>query len=52
MIRVAFNEVIMIESFVSSGMLDSTCMRCPDLYGLMDSFKVIGLRWLVVSSGL
>ena len=40
MMTAAFNEHSMVKSFVSSGMLDSICKRCPDLYGLISSFKI------------
>ena len=30
----------MIESFVSSGMIDNNCKRCPDLSALIKSFKI------------
>ena len=36
----AFSERSMIDSFVSAGMLDKTCKRCPDLYQFLENFKV------------
>ena len=48
MMTAAFNERSMVKSFVSSGMLDSICKRCPDLYGLVSSFKI---NWSKVKGG-
>ena len=36
----AFNKDTMINAFVDSGMLDKKAQLCPDLYGIINSFKV------------
>ena len=36
----AFTEKSIVDSFVSAGMLDKTCKKCPNLYQLLENFKV------------
>ena len=49
MMAAAFTRKSMINSFVSSGMLDDKCKRCPDLSALINSFKV---DWKKVNGGM
>ena len=39
MINTSFSKYSIIDSFVFSGMIDANTKSCPDLYGLIDSFK-------------
>ena len=48
LINKAFSEKSIVDSFVSSGMLDKMHKRCPDIYGLVDTFKV---NWGKVEGG-
>ena len=48
MMEAAFSKSSLVESFVSSGMLDEKCKRCPDLYGIIKSFKI---NWSKVKGG-
>ena len=48
MMAAAFTKKSMTDSFVSSGMLDDKCKRCPDLFALVDSFKI---DWKKVNGG-
>ena len=40
MMTSAFSESSIIDSFVSTGMLDSHSKVCPDLSGIIDAFKI------------
>ena len=40
MMTKAFSERTIQKSFVSSGMLDNKMKRCPDIRGILQSFKV------------
>ena len=40
MVNASFSKYFIIDSFVLSIMIDSKTKSCPDLYGLMDIFKI------------
>ena len=48
MIAAAFSKHSIVKSFGSAGMLDDVIHRCPDLYGLIASFKI---AWQKVTGG-
>ena len=48
MIAASFSSIGVVKSFVSTGMLYDKIHRCPDLYGLINSFKI---SWCKVSGG-
>ena len=48
MMASAFSESSIIDSFVSAGMLDSHSKVCPDLFGIIDAFKI---DWSKVTGG-
>ena len=49
MIAASFSSISIIKSFISAGMLDDKVHRCPDLYGLINSFKI---SWYKVRGGV
>ena len=48
MFGAAFKKETIIKAFVESGMLDKRLHLCPDIYGIINSFKV---NWNKVPGG-
>ena len=48
MMAKAFGEKTLVKSFVSAGMLDKKLNLCPDLFGLLSTFKI---DWDLIPGG-
>ena len=48
MIHASFSKTSLIQSFVSSGMIDRKTKTCADVYAVIDSFKI---NWFNVKGG-
>ena len=48
MMAASFKQSSLVKSFVDAGMLDTKHKRCPDVYGIMNSFKI---DWSTVPGG-
>ena len=48
MIAKSFSKQSLIQSFVSAGMIDEKTKTCPDMYAIIDSFKI---NWSQVAGG-
>ena len=52
-IAVSFSKHTLIQSFVSAGMIDDKTKTCPDMYAIIDSFKIDwnsvigGKKWFI-----
>ena len=52
MMAASFKESSLVQSFVDAGILYTKCKRCPDVYGIINSFKIDwsnvhgGKKWL------
>ena len=40
MMALSFSKEGLVKSFVSAGMIDAKTNTCPDLYAIVDSFKI------------
>ena len=48
MIAKSFSKHTLIQSFVSAGMIDDKTKTCPDMYAIIDSFKI---NWSKIKGG-